>query len=149
MTIAAGRPMAPLLSDEAVLERLRPLIHEVTGMPPEKIAMTSGLATDLGAESIDLLDLSFLVEEAFGITLEPAEFETRVKARIAGGAFEKDGVLTPEALVELRRELPEVDPVRLAPGLRRADLPFVLTVGVFVHLIQRKVAEKTGDPTHA
>jgi acyl carrier protein len=137
------------LTEQGVLDRLRSLITEVTGVPPQEIAMESVFMTDLGAESIDLLDLSFLVEEQFGITLEPNEFESRARARIPGGVFEKDGCLTEEALAELRRLMPEVDPRRLVPGLRRADLPVVLTVGVFVHLIQRKMAAKAEGESHA
>ena len=137
------------MTEDVVLARLRPLITEVTGVPPENIRMESNLVMDLGAESIDLLDLSFLVEEAFGITIEPNEFESRVKARIAPVAYEKDGELTEAALAELRRLMPEVDPTRLAPGLRRADLPVVLTVGVFVHLIRRKMAAKVEGESDA
>ncbi|MCX5670001.1 MAG: acyl carrier protein [Planctomycetota bacterium] len=137
------------LAEQEVLERLRPLITEVTGVPPREIAIESVLMTDLGAESIDLLDLSFLVEEQFGITIEPNEFESRARARIPGGVFEKDGCLTDAALAELRQLLPEVRPDRLTAGLRRADLPTVLTVGVLVHLIQRKAAEKDGGVGHA
>jgi acyl carrier protein len=137
------------LTDEAVLERLRPLIHEVTGAPPENIGMDSVLVADLGAESIDLLDLSFLIEEQFGVALEPTEFQDRLRARLPGGVFEKDGVLTDEALAELRRLMPEVPPQRLAAGLRTADMPMVLTVGVLVHLVQSKVAGKDGGLGHA
>jgi acyl carrier protein len=136
-------------SEQQVLERLRPLITEVTGVPPGHVAMASILMADLGAESIDLLDLSFLVEERFGITIEPNEFESRARARLPGGVFERDGCLTDEALAELGRLMPEVRPDRLAPGLRRADLPTILTVGVLVHLIQRKTAENDGEVGHA
>jgi acyl carrier protein len=123
-----------------ILARLKPLIHEVTGAAPQDIRMESVFMTDLGAESIDLLDLSFLIEETFGVTIEANEFEREAKSRIPGGVYERDGVLTDEAIEELRRAMPEVDPRRLAPGLRKADLPTVLNVAVFVHLIQRKMA---------
>jgi acyl carrier protein len=127
-------------ADEETLARLKPLIQEVTGVPPQDIRMESVLVTDLGAESIDLLDLSFLIEETFGVTIEANELEREAKKRIPGGAYERDGVLTDEAIAELRRAMPEVDPRRLAPGLRKADLPSVLNVAVFVHLIRRKAA---------
>jgi len=129
------------MTDEEILERLVPLIAEVTGARPEEIRPESVLVEDLGAESIDLLDLSFLIERAFGIKIEPNEFEKRVRARIPGGVYERDGILTAEAIVELRGALPEIEPARLAPGLRKVDLPALLTVSVFVHLIQRKIEE--------
>ena len=104
--------------------------------------MQQVLVTDLGAESLDLLDLSFLIEEAFGITIEPNELEQQAKARRPGVAYEQDGYLTVEALEDLRQELPDVSPERLAPGLRRADLPSLLPVSSFVRIIERKVAAK-------
>jgi acyl carrier protein len=125
-----------------IFEALRPLVKESTGVPVERIRMEHVLMQDLGAESLDLLDLSFLIEERFGITIGSREFEDQARRRLPGGVYEKDGFLTPEALVELRRALPEIPPARLAAGLRTLELPSLLTVSVFVHLIQRKLAEK-------
>jgi hypothetical protein len=56
-------------------------------------------------------------------------------------------VLTDAALAELRWALPEIDAAKLASGLKKAELPSLLTVEVFVHLIQRKLAEK--EAAHA
>ncbi len=130
------------MTELEIFEALRPLVKEVTGVPLERIRMEHVLMEDLGAESLDLLDLSFLIEERFGITIGSHEFEDQAKARLPGGVYEKDGYLTPEAVAELRRALPEIAPARLVPGLRKLELPSLLTVSVFVHLIQRKLAEK-------
>jgi acyl carrier protein len=127
------------MTEQIILERLRPLVSEVTGARPEEIRPESRLMMDLGAESLDLLDLSFLIEEEFGILIEPNELERRARQRLAGGVYERDGHLTPEALVELRAALPQLDPSRLVPGLRKADLPSLLTVGAFVGIIRRKL----------
>ena len=127
------------MTDEQVFEKLLPLIREVTGARAEQITMASGLMADLGAESIDLLDLSFLIEEMFEVTIEADEFEREASERVPGGEYERNGVLTEAALQELRRSLPEVPPEKLSLGLKKIELPSVLTVGVFVHLIRRKL----------
>jgi acyl carrier protein len=132
--------------ERAIFERLVPLVGEVTGVRPEEIRMDSVLVRDLGAESIDLLDLSFLIEEKFGVTIDGNEFEKQSKQRIPGGVYERDGYLTAEALGELRTALPEVDPSRFTAGLRKMDVPALLTVSVFVHLIERKLEQKAGTP---
>ena len=137
------------MTDEQVFERLAPLIREVTGARPEQITMASGLMEDLGAESIDLLDLSFLIEETFNVTIEADQFEQEASKRIPGGEYEREGVLTAAALEELKRALPEVPPQKLAPGLKKIELPSVLTVGVFVRLIRRKLAAAGGEASHA
>jgi acyl carrier protein len=130
------------MTEQDVFEKLLPLIQEVTGARDGQVRMQSGLVEDLGAESLDLLDLSFLIEETFGVTLAADEFERQVRSRLPGGVYERGGLLTPEALAELRTALPEVPPEKFRPGLAKVALPQVLNVAVFVHLIQRKLAEK-------
>jgi acyl carrier protein len=130
------------MNEQEVFDKLVPLVREVTGVPAEQITMQSVLVEDLGAESLDLLDLSFLIEEAFGITLGADEFERQARAAMPDGVYDRHGLLTEEAIERLRRALPEVPPERLQPGLPKLGLPKVLNMAVFVHLIQRKLAEK-------
>jgi acyl carrier protein len=130
------------MTEEEVFERLVPLVQEVTGARDGQVRMESCLVEDLGAESLDLLDLSFLIEEKFGVTLAADEFERQARARLPDGVYERNGLLTDEALAQLREALPEVPPDKLVPGLAKVALPQVLNVAVFVHLVQRKLAEK-------
>jgi acyl carrier protein len=130
-------------TDEEILEELKPLLAEVLGVAPERIHRKSVLVADLGAESIDLLDLSFRIEERFRVTIEANEIEQEARQRMPGGVYERDGFLTDEALAEIRRAAPELDPAKLVQGLRKVDLPALLTVGFFVQLIARKLATKT------
>ena len=125
------------MTEQEIFERLAPLVREVTGCPPEGVRMESLLMEDLGADSLDLLDLSFLIESEFGVTLQGDEFQREATKRIPGGVYERDGILTDEALDELKNALPEVDPDKLVTGLRAIELPRLLNVAVFVHLIQR------------
>jgi hypothetical protein len=111
--------------------------------------MESGLFRDLGAESIDLLDLSFRVEETFKVTIDSNELERAARERLPGGQYEQDGHLTEAALAELRRLLPEAEADRLVPGLRKADLPSLLTVSFFVRLIARKLAAQPKEAGRA
>jgi len=129
------------MTEQEVFDRLLPLIREVTGIREDRIRMESGLMEDLGAESLDLLDLSFLIEEKFGVTIAADEFEQQATKRMPGLVYERDGVLTEEAVRELRAALPEVLPEKFRAGISKIYVPQVLTVAVFVHLIQRKRAE--------
>jgi acyl carrier protein len=53
------------MTKQEIFEELKPLLVEVLGVAPEKVRLESVLVSDLGAESIDLLDLSFRIEEKF------------------------------------------------------------------------------------
>ena len=135
------------MTEKEIHERLLPLIQEVTGAGLEDIKPNSYLMRDLGAESLDLLDLSFLIEEEFGVVLEPDEFESRAKQQLGEVEYEKDGRLTEAALNELRKFRPEVNPDLLVQGMRTIELPGVMNVAVFVNLIRQKLSEK--EPANA
>ena len=137
------------MTEKEVFKKLVPLIREVTGVRVDEVTMDSYLMRDLGAESIDLLDLSFLIEDTFGITLEADECESRTQQSLSDADYEKDGYLTVEGLAELKKALPEVDPDLLSEGLRTIEVPGILNVAVLVHLIQRKLTEQSQEVHHA
>ncbi len=137
------------MTNQEILEALKPLIVNVLGVRPESIRPGSVLVADLGAESIDLLDLTFLIEETFQVRIEANEIEREAKQRLADGLYEKDGFLTEAALDEIRKRMPELDASKLVKGLRKVDLPALLTVSFFVSLIARKLAAPREGATHA
>ena len=137
------------MNETEIFKKLIPLVQEITGAKQDNIKMESNLMEDLGAESIDLLDLSFLIEETFGVTIEADEFERQASKYIPGGRYEQDGFLTAEAIEQLKKALPEVPPEKLRPGLKKIEVPSVLNVAVFVHIIQRKLSEKQQEVTDA
>ena len=136
-------------TEQEIFEELKPLLQEALGVRSDQVHLSSVLVADLGAESIDLLDLSFQIEDKFKVTIEANEVEREARKRRPEALYEKEGILTDEALVEIRASAPELDPAKLIPGLRKADLPSLLTVGFFVRLIARKLAEKTEGAAHA
>jgi acyl carrier protein len=128
------------MTEKEVFDKLLPLIQEITGVGEDRIRMESCLMDDLGAESLDLLDFSFLIEETFDVTIASDEFEQRANEQMPTGIYERNGLLTEEGVASLRLALPEVPPEKIQPGMPKVAVPKILTVGVFVHLIQRKLA---------
>jgi acyl carrier protein len=129
-----------IITEKGIFDELVPLLTETLGVPPGRIRMESVLVADLGAESIDLLDLSFRIEDRFKITVEANEIEREARKHLPGGEYEKEGLLTDEALAEIRRAAPELDAGKIVRGLRKRDLPALLNVAFFVHLIKRKLS---------
>lgn len=56
-------------SREQIFERVRGVLVEVLSVPPARVAPAARVILDLGAESIDLLDLRFRIEKAFEIRI--------------------------------------------------------------------------------
>lgn len=137
------------MTKQEILESLKPLLVDVLGVRTESIHPESVLVADLGAESIDLLDLTFRIEDRFRVRIEANEIEREARKRLPDGVYEKDGYLTDAALDEIRKSVPELDTGKLVKGLRKTDLPALLTVSFFVSLIARKLASKEEGATHA
>ena len=61
--------MSTILASEQILEKVRALLSEVLSLPVQQVKAESRIVEDLGAESIDLLDLRFRIEKAFGFRI--------------------------------------------------------------------------------
>jgi len=115
---------------------------EVLGVAPEKGPARQCAGFRSGAESIDLLDLSFRIEEKFEVRIEANEIEREAKKRLPGGAYEKDGYLTEAALDEIRKSTAGIGHRQTCEGSAEDGYAALLTVSFFVHLIARKLAAR-------
>ncbi|MFC1745619.1 acyl carrier protein [Candidatus Riflebacteria bacterium] len=131
------------MSKEEVFIKLKELISEMLGIEADEISMESVLVGDLGMESIDMLDLTFQLEEKFGVHVDPAEFSGR--ASPGDNIFAEDGrTFTENGLEVIKKHLPQIPEDNFYKGLTSLELPSLLTVEVFVDLVLEKGA-KAGD----
>ena len=117
-------------------------IASVLDRNPSTIREGDRMIDDLGADSLDLLDLVFQLEQRFRIKISPRDIERRAQKELGETPLEVDGVYTPEALQQLRKALPEVPDEEFSEGLRTADLPHCFRVVTFVRLVTRLMEEQ-------
>jgi acyl carrier protein len=132
------------MKPEDILTGVRECVASVLEMPVDSVGDDNRLVDDLGAESLDLLDLVFQLEQRFHVSISPSDIERRARARLDGRPFEIDGVYTADAVSELRKVLPEVPPDELAEGLTVAELPRTFRVRTMANLVSRLLEEKSG-----
>jgi acyl carrier protein len=119
-------------------------VAAVVDTDPSNVHEGDRILEDLGADSLDLLDLVFQLEQRFKIKISPRDIERRARKELEGMPFEVEGVYTPEAIEQLRRAMPEVPSEELSEGLRSADLPQSFRVATFVRLVTRLMEEQHG-----
>ena len=115
-------------------------VADVLAIDPGKITPSASLIDDLGAESLDFLDLVFRLETDFKVKIPRDGIRLMAQDGLADG-FEQAGVLTPAALERLKILMPEVAQPRLASGLKSHQLPNLFTVETFVRLVAWRLAE--------
>ncbi len=128
---------------ESVYPKVREIIADVLVIDEDEISKDSRLILDLGAESIDFLDLVFQLEKEFGIKIPRGQLEKNARGNLSEAEFEQGGVLTEKGMVALKNYLSEVPAEHFKANMKLNEIPQLFTVGTFCKLIVAAVAEKT------
>ncbi len=122
--------------DEALFEKVQSCIAEALGLDAEEVSYGSRLIGDLGAESLDFLDIAFRLERAFDIRIPRGGIEAASKEGLAEGeTFEVNGILTPAALERLAAHMPEVPREEFRAGLKVSEVSSLMRVGTFCNVV--------------
>jgi len=86
--------------DEAIFSKAQEILTGALGIDKGDIKAESSLTRDLGAESIDFIDIIFRLEKAFDIKIPSGElFPANL---LNDERYVKEGVVTQEGLEELK-----------------------------------------------
>ena len=96
------------------------------------------LTEDLGAESIDFLDIAFHLEKAFGIQIKPNEL---IMVSIDDDRYVQDGKLTDAGMEEVRRRIPAGNFDVLEQTRTVSDLRGAFTVETLVRFVSGRLDE--------
>jgi len=122
-----------------VFATLRVMLADSLAIEPSGIGLESRLIDDLGADSLDFVDLMFAIEREFGVKLREADLNFLAKLDFSSPAVMRDGVLTPETIAALAPLMPALqriaDPTRVTPG----QLFSLLTVETLCLMIERRL----------
>jgi acyl carrier protein len=118
------------------------IVAEALARKPETVSLTSNLMKDLGAESLDFLDIVFKLEQTFGIQITRGEMESAARGDMTDDEFAPKGVISERGLERLRELLPEAAPM-IKEGLRPTQILGLFSVQTFVNIVKGKQAGRT------
>src|SRR5208282_142748 len=127
-------------SQEEIYQKVSATLVEALNVDEDEITPTSTLQGDLGAESIDFLDIVFRLEREFGIKIPRGEL---FPESIFQGdpEFVKDGKVTDKGLSELRTRMPFADLSKFEANPDVGNIGDLFTVDMITRYIQGKVSE--------
>ena len=130
--------------DEATWTKVRDAFAAALGLEEDEVELDAKLIEDLGAESLDFLDIVYRLERAFDIKIPRGGIEST--AQEEAGQYEVDGILTDEGLAALKQLMPEVPPEEFVDGMRVTEVPEVFRVATFYNLVCHLLEQKAkGD----
>jgi acyl carrier protein len=122
---------------DEIYEKVRTTLVDALGVDEEDVTREATLRNDLGAESIDLLDIVFRLERNFGIKIPRGEL---FPENVSDPEMTENGRLTEKGLAELRQRMPYAD---LSAFEEDPDVEKILdlyTVDTLVHYVADKLA---------
>jgi acyl carrier protein len=127
--------MAP--SREEVFEKVQEALVDALGVDEEEVTPEATMVGDLGAESIDFLDIVFKLEKAFDIQI-PRE-ELSPEDILTNSQYVQEGRVTAEGLEELKRRMPWADLSKFEENPRVQDFGDLLTVKDLCRYVESKI----------
>ena len=135
-------PMISQQDIDAVFPKVADTIADALGCDLDEVKRDSSLINDLGAESIDFLDLVFRLERAFKIKIPRGKIVENARGTLTEAEFEQNGIVTETGFKQLKEYLSEVPADRFRTPTKVKDIPRLFTTETFCKLVvaaQREV----------
>jgi acyl carrier protein len=132
--------MAAMPTQDEIYTKVSATLVEALNVDEEEVKPTSTLQGDLGAESIDFLDIVFRLEREFGIKIPRGEL---FPESIFQGdpEFVQNGRVTEKGLEELRTRMPFADLRQFEKNPELGNLSDLFTVDLITRYIQGKLEQ--------
>lgn len=122
---------------EEVFEKVREVLVDALAVDDDEVTPEATLIGDLGAESIDILDISFKLEQAFGFKI--AQGELFPEGVTQDPEFVQDGKVTDKGLATLREKLPHFDFAKVENDRSVQTVGQIFTVQALVNFCEHKL----------
>ena len=122
---------------QEILKNVKTIISQALKVDESKVQLNSSLIRDLGAESIDFLDIVFRLEKAFKIKIPKGElFPEKI---LTDARFVKAGQVTSAGIEELKQKMSNVDWDEFSKNPQVSNLGNLFTVGMIVDYLSGKL----------
>jgi len=133
---------------EEVYTKVQGVLEDALGVDADEVTPTATLKEDLGAESIDYLDIVFRLEKAF--TTDPTKpfkiprgelFPENLPAMMSDERFVKGDMITPEGVKELKSRMPFSDFTEFDKNPTMESAMSLMNVNTIVNYMYSKVGQ--------
>ena len=129
---------------QQIEEGVREVLQEALGVDAEDVKPEATLTGDLGAESIDFLDIQFRMEKRFSTPEKPFKIEQGElfpENMLQDPAMVQNGKVTDAGMALLREKLPHIDFSTFDGDRNVKSLSEVFTVKSLCDFLERKLAK--------
>jgi len=127
--------------DSAVKEA----VVEALALDDDEVTPDATLMDDLGAESIDLLDILFRIEKSTGIKIEASDLGDYIQGGIPDDQFSDESqIISATGAQQLHKVMPQTDPAELEGKLKADEVMTLFTVENLVQMVKSRADGASG-----
>lgn len=125
---------------DEIYAKVADTLMDALGVDDDEVSPEATLVGDLGAESIDFLDIVFRLEKNFSVKIPRGElFPENLTS--SDSSFMQDGVVTESGIAEMRTRMPHADIDKFAENPKVEAIQDLFTVQMIVKFLELKLAE--------
>jgi acyl carrier protein len=125
------------MTRDEIFKKVQHVLVDALGVDEDEVTPKAVIRDDLGAESIDFLDIMFRLEKEFGIKIPRGEMMPENLS--SDPNIVKDGVVTPAGIAELKRRMPHSDFSAFEQDPKLDNMSKLFTVDAIVNYIEGKL----------
>ena len=125
------------MSQDEIYQEVKEVLVDALGVDDDEVTPEATLMGDLGAESIDFLDIVFRLEKTFGIKI-PREELFPAENLMNNSELISNGKLTEKGLAELKDKMPHTDLTAFEKDPDINKLGDLFTVNAVVNFVENK-----------
>jgi acyl carrier protein len=126
------------MTRDQILQEIQGVLVDALGVDEDEVAPDATLMADLGAESIDFLDIVFRMEKAFGIKIQREELFP-AESLLSNSEYVSNGKLTHKGLEELKKRMPHSDLTEFVDDPSVNKIGDLFTVDSLVNFVDGKL----------
>ena len=128
------------MSRDEIYNKVQAVLVDALGVDEDEVTPQAVIRDDLGAESIDFLDIMFRLEKAFGIKIPRGEM---IPENLQNDPnIVKDGMVTPAGISMLKEKMPHSDFSTFEQYPKLDNMSKLFTVDAIVNYVQQKVQQQ-------
>ncbi|MGI8554516.1 MAG: acyl carrier protein [Dehalococcoidia bacterium] len=127
------------VSQEQAYSAVDSAVQDALSVGPDEVTPETTIMGDLGAESIDLLDILFRLERKLGIKIQASDLAAYVQGGIPDEEMgDENGIVSAKGLAQLKKVMPQINPDELAGTLQANKAMSLFSVQNLTDLVMQR-----------
>lgn len=132
------------MTDSETYSAVETAVAEALGLDEDEVTPDATLLDELGAESIDLLDILFRLERTLGVKIQASDLADHVQGGIPDDEFgDENEIITPKGMEQLKKVMPQFREMDLDGKLEADKVMSYFTVQNLTDLVEARAAAST------